>query len=130
MKTYDAYRIGRAVERLSRTLDAWEESKHPRANNGQFSHSAGGGPSPKSNPKTAGSITVESMKAARYDPSDATGRPAVLVDKWGDEWYKIGEDKWESHPSNPHTFPRIKTSQELWDRCNGKLQTREEYYKN
>ena len=43
MKTKDALAIGIKLGRLQRTLDAWEESKHPRANNGQFSHSAGGG---------------------------------------------------------------------------------------
>ena len=44
MRTRDALAIGIRLGRLQRTLDAWEESKHPRANNGQFSHSAGGGP--------------------------------------------------------------------------------------
>lgn len=44
MKTCDALSIGIKLGRLQKTLDAWEESKHPRANNGQFSHSAGGGP--------------------------------------------------------------------------------------
>lgn len=43
MKTKDALAIGIKLGRLQRTLDAWEESKHPWANNGQFSHSAGGG---------------------------------------------------------------------------------------
>lgn len=44
MKTKDALAIGIKLGRLQWTLDAWEESKHPRADNGQFSHSAGGGP--------------------------------------------------------------------------------------
>ncbi len=29
MKTTDALRLGIAIGRLQRTLDAWEESKHP-----------------------------------------------------------------------------------------------------
>lgn len=37
MRTVDAIRIGMALGRISKTLDAWEESKHPRADNGQFS---------------------------------------------------------------------------------------------
>ncbi|WP_276691509.1 hypothetical protein [Acidaminococcus massiliensis] len=37
MKTKDALAIGIKLGRLQQTLDAWEESKHPRANNGQFS---------------------------------------------------------------------------------------------
>lgn len=46
MKTRDALAIGIKLGRLQRTMDAWEESKHPRANNGQFSHSAGSGSTP------------------------------------------------------------------------------------
>ena len=37
MRTADALKIGMALGRISKTLDAWEESKHPRADNGQFS---------------------------------------------------------------------------------------------
>ena len=43
MKVQDAFRIGRALGRIERALDAWEESKHPRADNGQFSSGGGGG---------------------------------------------------------------------------------------
>lgn len=63
MKTYDAYLIGRAVERLNRTLDAWEESKHPRAKNGQFAKSSGGGGTGKTDPfmkEANGNGTMES----------------------------------------------------------------------
>lgn len=42
MRVQDAFSIGRALGRIERTLDAWEESKHPRADNGQFSSSGGG----------------------------------------------------------------------------------------
>lgn len=41
MKTADALKIGMALGRISRTLDAWEESKHKREDNGQFT--SGGG---------------------------------------------------------------------------------------
>lgn len=43
MRTSDALAIGVNLGRLQRTLDTWEEGKHPRAKNGQFSHSAEGG---------------------------------------------------------------------------------------
>ena len=43
MKVQDAFRIGRTLGRIERALDAWEESKHPRADNGQFSSGGGGG---------------------------------------------------------------------------------------
>ena len=43
MRTADALKIGMALGRISKTLDAWEESKHPRADNGQFSSGGGGG---------------------------------------------------------------------------------------
>lgn len=43
MRVQDALMIGRALGRIEKTLDAWEESKHPRADNGQFSSSGGGG---------------------------------------------------------------------------------------
>ena len=43
MKTKDALKIGMALGRMIGTLDAWEESKHPRADNGQFSSGGGGG---------------------------------------------------------------------------------------
>ena len=45
MRVQDALMIGRALGRIERTLDAWEESKHPRADNGQFSSGGGGGSS-------------------------------------------------------------------------------------
>lgn len=46
MRTADALKIGMALGRISKALDAWEESKHPRADNGQFS--SGGESSNKS----------------------------------------------------------------------------------
>ena len=129
MKTKDALAIGIKLGRLQRTVDAWEENKHPRAKNGQFSHSAGGGSGSQSTPssktKGTGSITVEEMKAARL--RSPTGQPAVLADKWGDPWFKIGEDKWERHSSNPHVSNSVKTSQELWDRNEGNLKDYNEY---
>ena len=45
MKVQDAFRIGHALGRIERALDAWEESKPPRADNGQFSSGGGGGES-------------------------------------------------------------------------------------
>ena len=43
MRTSDVLIIGRALGRVERTLDAWEESKHPRAANGQFGSGSGSG---------------------------------------------------------------------------------------
>lgn len=48
MRTTDALRIGMALGRIGATLDAWEESKHPRQPDGKFG-SGGGGTSSKSN---------------------------------------------------------------------------------
>lgn len=53
MRVQDALMIGRALGRIEKTLDAWEESKHPRADNGQFSSSGDGGGS--SSGKSGGS---------------------------------------------------------------------------
>ena len=43
MRTTDALIIGMELGRIRGALDAWEESKHPRADNGQFTSGAGGG---------------------------------------------------------------------------------------
>ena len=43
MRTTDALKIGIALGRIGATLDAWEESKHPRQPDGKFG--SGGGAS-------------------------------------------------------------------------------------
>ena len=43
MKTKDALMIGFQLGRIQRTLDEWDESKHKRDENGQFSSTGGGG---------------------------------------------------------------------------------------
>lgn len=74
MKTKDALAIGIRLGRLQRTLDAWEESKHPRANNGQFSHSAGGGPTSQGGGTGGGKVTNSPQKESKNNASQ-TGRP-------------------------------------------------------
>jgi hypothetical protein len=49
MKTKDALEIGRALGRINSTIDAWEESKHPRRPDGKFG--SGGGSSKSSGEK-------------------------------------------------------------------------------
>jgi hypothetical protein len=55
MKTRDALAIGHALGRIERTLDAWEESKHKRAANGQFTSGGGGGGSAAKGSSSSGS---------------------------------------------------------------------------
>ena len=42
MRTADALTIGMALGRIKGTLDAWEESKHPRRPDGKFGSGGGG----------------------------------------------------------------------------------------
>ena len=49
MRTSDALAIGMALGRIRGTIDAWEESKHPRRPDGKF---GSGGGSSKSSSKT------------------------------------------------------------------------------
>lgn len=53
MRTVDALRIGMELGKISRTLDAWEESKHKRADNGQFTSGGGSSAPQKSETKKA-----------------------------------------------------------------------------
>jgi archaellum component FlaC len=53
MRTTDALRIGMALGRIGATLDAWEESKHPRQPDGKFG--SGGSSNASSSKSTTGS---------------------------------------------------------------------------
>lgn len=66
MRTTDALAIGMALGRIKGTLDAWEESKHPRADNGQFSSSPGGG------------STKADLKEGRKKWNPANGQKPIL----------------------------------------------------
>lgn len=184
MKTADALKIGMALGRISKTLDAWEESKHPRADNGQFSSGGGGGgvsggkskethlhtiagayasasqaakkgdytayknhmdfakkavESAKKAGATEEEITKminraneyafpsgggsssssgggssigkkskpsnEDLKNAKHGARYGDDRAVVKID--GTRYVKIGEDKWEYQPNNPHAMTRI-----------------------
>lgn len=79
MRTRDALAIGIKLGRLQRTLDAWEESKHPRANNGQFSHSAGGGGSTGGKaPKDSGS--GKTLKGQEAVKKVASLKPGAVIE--------------------------------------------------
>ena len=53
MRTKDALAVGMALGRIRGTLDAWEESKHPRQPDGRFG-SGGSSSKPKVITKTGG----------------------------------------------------------------------------
>lgn len=61
MRTTDALIIGMELGRIRGALDAWEESKHPRADNGQFTSGAGG--SGSTSTKGASKISDKHKKA-------------------------------------------------------------------
>ena len=75
MRTADALKIGMALGRISKTLDAWEESKHPRADNGQFSSGGGGG----DGRKEAFAKATEKVKAQRAEKEKANKKQAKKV---------------------------------------------------
>lgn len=76
MRTADALKIGMALGRISKTLDAWEESKHPRADNGQFSSSSGGGGDGR---KEAFAKATKKVKAQRAEKEKANKKQAKKV---------------------------------------------------
>ena len=70
MRTTDALRIGMELGRIRGALDAWEENKHPRADNGQFTSGSGGGggssPKTQGQPRSAkGKLNVQGLKKVK-----------------------------------------------------------------
>ena len=69
MRTTDALRIGMELGQIRGALDAWEENKHPRADNGQFTSGAGGGggsPKTQGTPRsTKGKLNVQGLKKVK-----------------------------------------------------------------
>ena len=89
MKVQDAFRIGRALGRIERALDAWEESKHPRSENGQFSSGGGGGGSSgqsgTSSAQGKADAFVKKYNLSEEEKSDLRkGLKRVMRGKWSE----------------------------------------------
>ena len=94
MRTKDALMIGFQLGRIQRTLDAWEESKHPRADNGQFSSSPGGGGQGTAQPNTPSKEILRKVKNAYMNAEGHDGMDKFHID-WAikDSHGKISEEK-------------------------------------
>jgi hypothetical protein len=126
MRTTDALRIGMALGRIGATLDAWEESKHPRRPDGKFG--SGGGTSSKSSSNNL----VSSEKAlSRNEAYDLVKEKAKKMDfkalknyhesvrkqreQAVAEMEKYGPEKGSIKPRNPEKYKKAQT---VYGNCN------------
>lgn len=94
MRTEDALKIGMALGRISKTLDAWEESKHPRADNGQFSSGGGGGG--KSRPASFESGGIKHTTTSAGSGKGVTGSWKNGTMEMGGKKYKFNVKEFET----------------------------------
>lgn len=77
MRTTDALRIGMELGRIRGALDAWEENKHPRSDNGQFTSGAGGGGA-----KARKAAKTDVFKKHGIPPSDVKEMKTAMSNPW------------------------------------------------
>ena len=128
-----------------RACDAdWNENDHPRADNGQFTSGSGGGGAKVSKLQSGGKAKVQQrpkIQAMRQLAQAAAAKPApapaakptlqklqqamhsssMMGDRaWlhldGQDYVKIGRDKWEHHPSNSHALGGTYSSQQMMEK--------------
>jgi len=92
MRTTDALRIGMALGRIGATLDAWEESKHPRRPDGKFG--SGGGSSKASTSKKNDVFKKHGISPADVsEMKSAMSNPFTAQAVWNDLKYRGLSDK-------------------------------------
>lgn len=94
MRTTDALMIGMALGRIRATLDAWEESKHPRRPDGKFGK--GGGTSNKSSGEKSNTVAAAKFSDKQKKIMSNTLKSQIFKKTEGsnEEISKIASNQW------------------------------------